>query len=257
MLNNFDFPSVLVLGVRIHTIPVTTLMSYITQTIKTGKKALISYANIHTMNLAYEKLWFRDFLNSSDIVFCDGFGVMFGAYILGQKIKYRYTPPDWLPILAHQGVEYDHRWFFLGAQPGVAEKAAQKMQVLVPGLHFSGTHHGYFDKTPGCDENEQVCNLINEVQPNILIIGFGMPLQEKWLLENFNRLRVNVAIPAGAALDYLAGSVKRSPRWMTDHGMEWLGRFLIEPRRLWRRYIIGNPIYFWRILMERFRMYQE
>jgi N-acetylglucosaminyldiphosphoundecaprenol N-acetyl-beta-D-mannosaminyltransferase len=78
-----------------------------------------------------------------------------------------------------------------------------------------------------------------------------MPLQEKWLLENWTALNVNVALPIGAAFDYLAGRTYRAPRWMTDHGFEWLGRLIVEPERLWRRYLIGNPLFIWRVVAER------
>jgi N-acetylglucosaminyldiphosphoundecaprenol N-acetyl-beta-D-mannosaminyltransferase len=78
-----------------------------------------------------------------------------------------------------------------------------------------------------------------------------MPLQEKWIMENFDRLDVKVVMPVGAAFDYVSGNVRRAPHWMTDHGLEWLGRMLIEPKRLWRRYVIGNPLFLWRILLQR------
>ncbi len=76
-----------------------------------------------------------------------------------------------------------------------------------------------------------------------------MPLQEQWILENFNDLQVNIIMPVGAMFDYVAGDVVRAPQWMTDHGFEWLGRLIIEPRRLWKRYIVGNPLFLWRIFI--------
>ena len=121
-----------------------------------------------------------------------------------------------------------------------------------PGLRIAGTYHGYFDKTPGSPENEAVLQRINAARPNILILGFGMPLQERWLLENWERVDANLALTGGAVFDYLSGELRRPPRWMTEHGLEWLGRMLIEPRRLWRRYVVGNPLFLWRVLLQRF-----
>jgi N-acetylglucosaminyldiphosphoundecaprenol N-acetyl-beta-D-mannosaminyltransferase len=86
------------------------------------------------------------------------------------------------------------------------------------------------------------------------VVGFGMPAQEKWILENWNSLNVHIVFPVGAFFDYLAGDVVRAPRWMTDHGLEWLGRLLIEPRRLWKRYVIGNPLFIWRVLLQKLKM---
>jgi N-acetylglucosaminyldiphosphoundecaprenol N-acetyl-beta-D-mannosaminyltransferase len=134
----------------------------------------------------------------------------------------------------------------------VADKAAACLIERFPDLHIVGIHHGYFDKAPGSPENEAVIQQINDVQPNILVIGFGMPLQEQWLMRNWERIEANVALTGGAVFDYVSGQLRRGPRWMTDHNMEWLARLIIEPRRLWRRYLIGNPLFLWRVLKQRF-----
>ncbi|MCI5189977.1 MAG: WecB/TagA/CpsF family glycosyltransferase [Candidatus Electrothrix sp. AS4_5] len=92
---------------------------------------------------------------------------------------------------------------------------------------------------------------INTIKPNILILGLGMPLQERWLKENWTKLEVNIGLTGGAVFDYVSGELRRGPRWMTDNGMEWLARLLIEPKRLWKRYLIGNLFFFYLIFKER------
>ena len=203
------------------------------------------------MNLSCDLPRFRAFLNSADIVFCDGAGVILGARILGHPSSQRITYADWIWQLAKFAEPRDFTFFFLGARPGVADKAAARLRERFPNLRIVGTHHGYFDKTPGSPENEAVIRKINAGKPNILIMGFGMPLQEHWLMENWDRIEANVALAGGAVLDYASGELRRAPRWMTDHGLEWLGRLLIEPRRLWRRYLIGNPLFLWRIFRQK------
>ena len=89
--------------------------------------------------------------------------------------------------------------------------------------------------------------------PDILIVGFGMPLQERWLMQNWENLDARVALTGGAVFDYVSGEVRRGPRVLTDNGFEWLARFLIEPGRLWRRYLVGNPLFLWRVLQQRLR----
>lgn len=146
---------------------------------------------------------------------------------------------------------HDLTFYFLGGRPGVAQKASQRLKEHSPDLRIVGIHHGFFDKTPGSSENDKVVHMINRVKPNILIIGFGMPMQERWLMENWDQIEANVVITAGAILDYVSGTLRRGPKWMTDHGFEWLARMIIEPRRLWKRYIIGNPLFVWRVLKQR------
>jgi len=242
-----------ILGVSVNAVTQEDLHQAIGKWINQNTKVIIPNVNIHGLNLAYKNRWFRDFLNQSEIVFCDGFGVKLGAKILGQQIGDRITYADWTWNLAALAAKEGFSLFLLGSKPGVADRAASRLTAAHPGLKIAGTSHGYFDRTPGSPENEAVVAAINQAKPNILIVGFGMPLQEQWIRDNFERLHVNVFLPAGAALDYVAGEVRRAPRWMTDHGLEWLGRLLIEPRRLWKRYLIGIPLFFWRVLKQRFK----
>lgn len=214
-------------------------------------KAIVSHINVHGLNVACRESWFRDFLNVADIVFCDGAGVILGARILGHRIPQRITYADWTWQLAEFVESQGFTFFFLGARPGVAENAAYRLKDRFSRLRIVGIHHGFFDKMPGNSENETVIQKINVVRPNILIVGFGMPLQERWLMENWERIDANVALTGGAVFDYISGELRRAPRWMTDHSLEWLGRLIIEPRRLWRRYLIGNLLFLCRVLKQR------
>lgn len=245
-------PSARVLGVRIHAISVRQLLSVMAQSIVRGDRLTMAYANAHALNLACEQPWFRAFLNQSEIVFCDGFGVKWSARLLGHRLPQRFALPDWLGQLAQVAGRHGFTIFLLGARPGVAEKMAALLHSQVPALRIVGTHHGYFDKSPGHPDNEAVLRAINTAQPDIVVVGLGMPTQERWLSENRARLEARAALLVGAAFDYLTGEMQRGPRWMTDHGLEWLSRLVIEPRRLWRRYLIGNPLFVWRIVRQRF-----
>jgi len=249
---SIDKAAVRLLGVKIHPLNRTQLHQELSKIVHDRAKSLVLHVNIHGLNLAYEQPWLRNFLNNTaDIVFCDGAGVVLGARILGHRIPERITYADWMWELAEFADAYDLTFFFLGARPGVAEKAAACLRDRFRNLRVVGTHHGYFNKTPGSAENEAVIQRINAVRPNILIVGFGMPLQEHWLMENWHRIEANVALTGGAVFDYVSGDLHRAPGWMTDHGLEWLGRLFIEPRRLWRRYLIGNPLFLMRVIKQR------
>lgn len=246
-----DRASILIFGVPIHPFTVASLHNRICDIIQAQKHELFLNANVNCLNLAFDSVWLHDLLNSADAVFCDGAGVMLGARILGYHIPERITYADWMWQLSEFAEPRGFTFFFLGARPGVADKAAASLKARYPDLRVVGAHHGYFDKTPGSVENEAVIEQINAVKPNILIVGFGMPLQERWLMENWDRIDANVALTGGAVFDYVSGELRRAPRWMTDNGLEWLGRLIIEPRRLWKRYLIGNPLFLWRVIKQR------
>jgi N-acetylglucosaminyldiphosphoundecaprenol N-acetyl-beta-D-mannosaminyltransferase len=245
------------LGLRVGILSVDSLVDFITRTIHTGGKARVVYVNISAVNLAQDLAWFRDFINKSDIAYCDGFGVKWGARLLGLRIPYRYTPPDWIKTLAEECTRQHFSLYLLGSHPGVAEKVGVILKQQSTNLTIAGTHHGFFEKAPNSIENEAVLQAINTTKPDILLVGFGMPLQERWLMENWDRLEIKVALPVGALFDYLAGEIPRAPHWMTDHGLEWLGRLIVEPRRLWRRYLLGNPRFLWLVLKERLRLLRD
>lgn len=244
--------SVSVLGVQVHLLGEAGICLYIADAVARQRKALVLNVNTHCYNMAYHHPWLRDFLNQAGLVFCDGAGVVLGARILGHHIPGRSTPADSMWSLAELAEQKGISFFFLGAEPGIADKAALKLKERFPALQIA-THHGYFDKSPDSRENEEIIRQINASKANVLIVGFGMPLQEKWLKENWDRLHVNVGFSAGALFDYVSGELRRGPRWMTDNGMEWLARLLIEPRRLWKRYLIGNLFFFYLIFKERLK----
>jgi N-acetylglucosaminyldiphosphoundecaprenol N-acetyl-beta-D-mannosaminyltransferase len=244
--------SIDILGVRVNPLTVDELHTAINSYIRSKAHALILHVNVHCLNLSCESSWLREFLNQSDLVFCDGAGIQMAARVFGRSLPMRITYADWMWQLAELCAQEGHTLFLLGARPGIAKIAASRLQFLYPELRIVGTHHGYFDKTPDSTENEAVIEQINAVKPHILLVGLGMPVQERWLMENWERIDANVALTGGAVFDYISGELRRAPRWMTDHGLEWLGRLLIEPRRLWRRYVVGNPLFLWRVLKQRF-----
>jgi N-acetylglucosaminyldiphosphoundecaprenol N-acetyl-beta-D-mannosaminyltransferase len=205
------------------------------------------------LNLAYNDAGLRDLLNGAEVVFCDGYGVMLAARILGRRIPERITYADWMWRLAAFAASEGFSLFFLGAEPGIAQRAAERLEDLYPDLNIAGVHHGYFDHAPGSPENEAVVEKINAATPDILVLGFGMPLQERWLMRNWDRVDARVALTGGAVFDYVSGELRRGPRILTDNGFEWLARLLVEPGRLWRRYVVGNPLFLLRVLRQRLK----
>jgi len=244
---NVKFDEVILLKIRFHKIKVDELIEYVVKVAKIDKKTTVANVNVRAMNFACELPWYRDFLNKANLVFCDGFGVLLGAKLHGYSVKsvHRMTCPDYIEEFALACEKEDVSLFLLAGKPGVVDKAIAKLKVIAPNLSIQG-HHGYFEKSG--EENDSVVDKINEFKPGVLYVGFGMPSQERWILDNLDRVEARVFLPLGACLDFYTGSVCRGPRWMTDRGAEWLTRLTTEPGRLWERYLLGNLLFFYRVL---------
>jgi N-acetylglucosaminyldiphosphoundecaprenol N-acetyl-beta-D-mannosaminyltransferase len=243
-----------VLGVPVDPLTSDDLQRYVLQCIRHRRQATILHANVHAINLARRHDWFARALGDADLVFCDGYGVMLGARILGRRLPQRITYAEWMWQLAALCRTHDLSLFLVGARPGVAAEAAARLVERHPGLEVVGTRHGYFDKAPGGHETRATVAAINDARPDVVVVGFGMPVQERWVADVRGRIDAPVVLTGGAVFDYVSGRRRRAPLWMTDHGLEWLGRLLIEPRRLAGRYLIGNPLFLFRVLGERVRM---
>jgi N-acetylglucosaminyldiphosphoundecaprenol N-acetyl-beta-D-mannosaminyltransferase len=241
-----------ILGVQVDPVTLDDVLATIERVVTSDQRALIAHTHVMGLNLAYEQAWFRQFLNRADLVYCDGMGVKLGGHILGYAIPQRFTLADWMDTLAALACRRRFSLFFLGNPPGAAERASDCLRQRFPGVEILGTHHGFFDKAPASAENQVLLQQINTARPNILLVGLGMPAQERWLLENWPAVQANVAITAGAIFEYVAGDLRRGPRWMTDHYLEWLARLFISPRRYTRRYLRDNPLFLYRILRQKF-----
>src|SRR4028118_46669 len=241
---------VILLKTRFHKLTVTDLIDYVVEAAKLEKKTIVGNVNVRAMNFAYEFPWYQDFLNNADLVFCDGFGVLLGAKLQGYSLEsvHRMTCPDYIENLALACEQQDVSLFLLAGKPGVVDKAIAKLRAVTPNLKIQG-HHGYFEKSG--KENDSVIDKINNFKPGVLYVGCGMPLQERWILDNLSRIEARVFLPLGACLDFYTGNVYRGPRWMTDRGLEWLTRLFTEPQRLWKRFVVGNPLFFYRLLKQR------
>jgi N-acetylglucosaminyldiphosphoundecaprenol N-acetyl-beta-D-mannosaminyltransferase len=169
--------------------------------------------------------------------------------MLGMNPPPKITYDRWIWQLAELADAKGFRIFFLGGMPGVAEKAAQRICQRFPRLEIAGTHHGHFGKDG--EDNARVIAAINETKPDILLLGFGMPIQEQWLRDHWSSIDAHVLLTGGAVFDYASGQAKRAPSWMIRLNLEWLFRFIREPRRLFVRYAWGNPYFAFKIFQQK------
>jgi N-acetylglucosaminyldiphosphoundecaprenol N-acetyl-beta-D-mannosaminyltransferase len=241
--------SINLLGVQVDQLSLRDLLQRIISFVVSDAQHRVLYANVHVLNAAYQDRELKHVLNQADLVYCDGAGVKWGARLLGEELPERMTGADWIYDLCATCQERGFSLYFLGGEPGVAARAAEILQARYRGLKIAGTHHGHY----GHDgpENDDIVAEINDLRPDILLVGFGTPLQEKWIHRNSSRLGAPVVWAVGALVDFVAGKIPRAPRWMLDHGLEWLYRLWVEPRRLWQRYVLGNPLFIWRVIRQR------
>jgi N-acetylglucosaminyldiphosphoundecaprenol N-acetyl-beta-D-mannosaminyltransferase len=214
------------------------MLRFVTDSLASRNAKTVFYANSYAITLAEGDPAFAAAMAKADAIFCDGFGVYLASRVLGASIPQRFTPPDWIDRLGAVCRDNGTSMFFLGAREGVAAEAARKLESVIPGLQVH-SHHGHFPKHEAA--SREVIDVVNRSGAAVLLVGFGMPLQEAWVTGYREQLRPTIVLSVGAMFDYVAGSAARRPRWLTQHGFEWLTRLVIEPRRLWRRYLLGLP----------------
>jgi N-acetylglucosaminyldiphosphoundecaprenol N-acetyl-beta-D-mannosaminyltransferase len=208
----------------------------------------VMYANAHVLNQSAGNAELRGALESADLVYCDGYGVRLAAKALEAPIPHRMTGADWIWSLAAMCEQVGESIYLLGSEPGIASRAADRLGQTFPALDVVGHHHGYFDV--GSPHDDRVIEDINARRPSILLVGMGTPKQELWVQANAHRLDVDVLWTVGALFDVVSGKVPRAPGWLADNGLEWIFRLAIEPGRMWRRYLLGNPVFMRRVMTQ-------
>ena len=240
------------LGRRITFMTVESIVAAIASACFESEKIIVANYNVHSFNLSLQLPWFYSFLQDADIVHCDGMGILKAAHFMGADlpIEYRASYTILMPKLLEYCDRNNRSVFFLGSKPEYLQAALTQMQKQYPNIKFAG-HHGYFHKEDA-DQNEEIIQQINSLKPHILIVGMGMPIQEHWIYQHCDQLKVNVIMLGGAVIDRLAGEVSDCPEVLSNMGFEWLYRLCKEPKRLAVRYLIGNPAFILQVLLHKF-----
>lgn len=245
-----NLPVVNIQEVRVHRVFRQDLLNQIRHAVETGEGGNIFNLNIHAANLAWTDPEFREILNQADQVFVDGAGILLGAKIMGWELGERLTFADWIDDMFSMCTQEKWPVFLLGDTEEVGNAFAATLETKHPDLIFAGHQHGFFEKSGS--ENNAVIEKINNSGARVLLVGMSMPIQEKWLARNHHRLKPEVRLACGGMARILTGHIRRGPRWMTDNGLEWLYRLAMQPSYTWRRYILGNPLFFIRLLAWRY-----
>jgi N-acetylglucosaminyldiphosphoundecaprenol N-acetyl-beta-D-mannosaminyltransferase len=215
------------------------LLAVLEQAVQSEALWVIGNHNLHSLTLFQRDPEMRAFYALARCTFIDGMSLILLGRLLGLPFHraHRLAGVEWLwPVLRHCRA---HGWrvFLLGSRPGVADRAAAILRAELPGLEVE-TAHGYFDATTGSAESEAMLARLEAFRPQVLIVGMGMPRQERWIAAYAARLGPCAVLNQGALIDYVAGVVPTPPRLVGQLGLEWLSRLLAEPTRLWRRYLV-------------------
>jgi len=215
-----------------------------------GSPSLLAFVNPDCLNIAFNNSEYRHVLKNAQRVLPDGVGIHLGCRVMGTRLAANLNGTDFFPRLCERAAREKMSIYLLGARPGVAARAARVAEKQYPGLKIAGTMHGYFYdyKTP------DVIKKINHSGADILLVAMGAPRQELWLARNAAALKPPLRLGVGGLFDFYSGQIRRAPAWVRELGMEWAWRLCMEPRRLWRRYVIGNPLFLARVWREKRNM---
>lgn len=205
----------------------------------------------HVIKLQSDKQ-FQELYANADIVLVDSALLMLAGRFLGTPFKEKISGSDITPELCKLAAQKGYKLFFLGGREGAAVKAKEALEGTLPGIQIVGTYCPPFGFEKDAAENKKIIELIKAAKPDILLVGLGAPKQEKWIYQYYQELGVPVSGGIGVTFEFIAGMVKRAPVWMQKCGLEWLWRLIMEPARLWRRYLVEDMPFFGLVLRQKF-----
>jgi N-acetylglucosaminyldiphosphoundecaprenol N-acetyl-beta-D-mannosaminyltransferase len=238
-----------VLGVGVSAITIADALALIDGWIATGANRYVCVTGVHGVMESQRDAALRDIHNRAGLVTPDGMPLVWLSKLRGHRHVERVYGPDLMLACCRASVSRGYRHYLYGGAAGVPERLAARLQERFAGLKIVGTWSPPFRELSAAEE-EAMIERITSAQPDIVWVGLSTPKQERWMARYVGRLPAPVLIGVGAAFDMHAGLKKQAPRWMQRAGLEWLFRLAAEPRRLGRRYLINNPWFVWRLLLQ-------
>jgi N-acetylglucosaminyldiphosphoundecaprenol N-acetyl-beta-D-mannosaminyltransferase len=242
--NAVYFDKLSLLGMRIDNTTTADAIARIDQAIREKTPLRISFVNADSLNKAFTDAGFHEVINSSDLVLGDGIGIKLGTKLTNQAIVENVNGTDLFPRLCSHMSPHHQRLYLLGAEEGIPQRVRAWVEENHPGVQVVGTRNGFFQPS----ENDAVCREIRDSQADVLLVAQGAPRQETWIHDNLDSLGVSVAIGVGGLFDFYSGKTARAPVWMREAGIEWTYRLIQEPRRMFKRYLLGNVVFIFRVL---------
>lgn len=236
---NCPWPTTELFGLSLANASIDQAARHIVGRVTASAKITVNFVNAHCVNVQRQDSEYRDALKRSDLILPDGVGMEIAAKLRGQVLGENLNGTDLFPSICREAQEDGVSLFFLGGQPGIAHAAADWAAVHYAELRIAGAESGFFDPS----EEDALIERINRSRAGILLVGLGVPLQEKWIARNRHRLDVPVVMGVGGLFDYYSGRIPRAPRPVRAIKSEWVWRLAMEPRRMARRYLLGNAAF--------------
>ncbi|HLK57616.1 MAG TPA: WecB/TagA/CpsF family glycosyltransferase [Chthonomonadaceae bacterium] len=221
-------PSVCILGLPIHNVSMEATLAALDAFICSRTSHHVVTADASMLVMAQEDAFLYDIIANADLVTPDSTGILWAARRQGNPLRERVSGVDIVEMLCARSASCGYRLYFLGAGPGVAEKAAERMRLRYPGTQIVGTRNGFFQE----EDSAAIVEEIRACEPDVLCVAMGIPKQEKWISTYRDRLNVPILIGVGGTLDVLSGNVRRAPAWMQRFALEWLWRVMTNPRKI-------------------------
>lgn len=235
-----------ILGIRVAAIGWDEALTLLTRLLRERCFTKVAFLNAHNANIAHTDRAFAQALDDF-LIFPDGVGVDIAASLLyGSSFPANLNGTDFIPALLEASTK-SLTVALLGASPEIAEAAAKRLATLTPRHRFEVIHDGYFS----ANEEAEIIARIADFHPDVLLVAMGVPRQELWISHHLDASHCTLPIAVGALFDFLSGSVPRAPLWLRRLRLEWVFRLVVEPRRLWRRYLVGNPTFLWRVMRQK------
>jgi N-acetylglucosaminyldiphosphoundecaprenol N-acetyl-beta-D-mannosaminyltransferase len=223
-------PAVHILGVRVHAVTMAGTLDWIEAAVEARASQQLCTANPEFVMAAQRDPDFLRVLNQADLVIPDGIGLVWAARWLGRPLPARVAGSDLVGLIAERAAARGWRLFFLGAAEGVAQRAAAVLQARYPGWVLAGAYAG----SPRPEDEAAIGAMIQAARPDVLLVAYGAPAQDKWIARNRDRLGVPVSLGVGGSFDFLVGVARRAPAWMQGAHLEWLHRLVHQPWRVRR-----------------------
>jgi exopolysaccharide biosynthesis WecB/TagA/CpsF family protein len=201
----------------------------------------VAFVNAHSLNLAYRNTEFGQSLRRCALVLNDGIGVSIAARMRRVRLPENLNGSDFTIQILRLAASKGWSVFLYGGYPGVAISASQELLRVIPDLNVVGTQDGYSIRTPS-----EVADDVRAAGADVVVVALGQPIQELWLDRYLVESGCHLGLGVGAFLDFISGRIERAPSWTNRIGLEWVVRLYHEPRRLWHRYLVGNPLFLWR-----------